>query len=351
VLAASPALGQANVRKLKTELGIASTPCRVVHSERSFSLLHFPPAPPAGRAPEQDPAGAGPPPVLLVPSLINRWYVLDLLPGHSLVAALAAAGLPVYLLAWEGAHDGQAGLDLQHAVEVLLQRAVLRTLRHHGRGARVTLLGQCLGGTLALAHAALHPEQVDRLVTLTTPVDFSAEGLLTRWARAGSLDVDRIAAVFPGRVPDALVYGAFPLLDPRALVTRHRLLLENLQHEEFRRVYQAIDVWTTDHLPVAGGVLASIVNDLYRGNALWEGRWRFSTGEVGLARVTCPLLNVVALSDEIVPPASARPLLERVGSTVKQELASPLGHITLVAGHPLRFQTWKAMADFCARTF
>ncbi|MBM4321481.1 MAG: alpha/beta fold hydrolase [Deltaproteobacteria bacterium] len=355
LLRSSPALGPGNIRRLHAELGIGPTPCRVIHEERSFRLLHFPAALPAAssRVPaaegDGDGDGDGPPPLLLVPSLINRWYVLDLLAGHSLVEALVAAGLQVYVIAWADAHDGQAGLGLDHVVESLIHRAVLRTCRHAASPA-VTLLGQCLGGTLALAYAALQPERVDRLVALTTPVDFSAGGLLATWISRESMDMEAIARAYPGRVPDRLVYGAFPLLDPRALVTRHRLLFQNLHFAEFRRVYQAIDLWTTDHLPVASGVLRGMVHDLYQENAFWTGRWRMGKGMVRLEDVRCPLLNVIARADDIVPLAAAKPLLERVGSTVKEEFLSPLGHVTLILGSPLRTQTYARIAGFCART-
>ena len=336
LLARSPSLGQRNIRILHGELGIHPTPCSVVHEERSFRVLHFPPSS----------KGNGGPPILMVPSLINRWYVLDLLTGHSLVEALAAMGCQVYLLAWEDAHDGQGPLGLDTYIESFVHRAVLRSLRH-ASATRLTLLGQCLGGNMALAYAALRPDRVDRLVALTTPVDFSQGGLLCIWSSLGLLDASALCAAYPGVIPDEIVYGAFPLLNPRALLTRHRALFSMLHHEEFRRVYQAIDLWTCDHLPVASGVLRSIVEDLYQKNALWEGGWMLRSREVRLEDIRCPVLNVLAQEDEIVPPGSARPLLSRLGSERKEEFLSPMGHITLILGSPLRFETYRAIGEFC----
>ena len=64
-----------------------------------------------GAAPEAaDPAG---PPVLVVPSLINRAYILDLAPGRSLLRWLAAQGLRPLLLDWGAPGPAEAGFGLE----------------------------------------------------------------------------------------------------------------------------------------------------------------------------------------------------------------------------------------------
>jgi polyhydroxyalkanoate synthase len=45
-----------------------------------------------------------------------------------------------------------------------------------------------------------------------------------------------------------------------------------------------------------------------------------------------PLLHVIAQYDHIVPPQSAQPLVERVGSLDKEELMLPGGHVSIAAG-------------------
>ncbi|MCA2981789.1 MAG: hypothetical protein INH37_26230, partial [Myxococcaceae bacterium] len=44
-------------------------------------------------------------PVLLVPSMINRWYVLDLRKGASVAEALVGAGLDTWCLDWGAPED------------------------------------------------------------------------------------------------------------------------------------------------------------------------------------------------------------------------------------------------------
>jgi len=333
--------GDSAMRTLHETVGIAPTPRRVVHDERAFELYHF--APPAGA-----PALPDTPPVLIVPSLINRWYILDLMPDHSTVAALAAQGLNVYVMAWRGANDGMGPLRLPAYVDGFIHRAV-QLVCGHARAPKISLVGQCLGGTLAVAYAATHPERVDRLVALTTPVDFSHGGLLGTWAHRDLVDVDAIVRTHPGVLPDRVVYGAFPLLNPRALVTKHRVLYQMVEagNDEYVRLYQALDLWTSEHLPVGSGAFASLLQDLYQDNRLVEGTWMFETGPARLSNIRCPVLSLAAKRDEIVPLESARALLGRTSSVRPVEHVSPVGHVTLVVGTPLRFQTWKVLGDFC----
>src|SRR5439155_23831072 len=90
-------------------------------------------------------------PFLLIPSLINRWYVLDLRPGASLVEALAGAGFDVWCLDWGIPEAEDRYLDWE-AVLARLARAV-RRVRREAKAPRAALLGYCMGGTLTAIHA------------------------------------------------------------------------------------------------------------------------------------------------------------------------------------------------------
>ena len=80
---------------------IGQTPYNVVWSENKWRLLRF-----------RNATGAAPrfaTPILLVPSLINRWYVLDLAPGRSLIEWLVAQGHDVFIIDqqtnWSSSND------------------------------------------------------------------------------------------------------------------------------------------------------------------------------------------------------------------------------------------------------
>jgi polyhydroxyalkanoate synthase len=118
-----------------------------------------------GQAPEAtDPEG---PPVLVVPSLINRGYILDLGPGRSALRALAAAGLRPLLLDWGTPGKAEAGFGLHDYGAERLVPAL-----HHARalaGRDVGVVGYCMGGTLAVGLAARAPEGIAALAILGAP--------------------------------------------------------------------------------------------------------------------------------------------------------------------------------------
>src|SRR5687768_5431680 len=103
--------------------GLAPTPRDVVHREGTARLYRF-------RSGRQDGSGESAP-VLLVPSLINRWYVLDLKERASLASALVAAGLDVFCLDWGAPESEDRWLDWD-AVCARLARAARKVKRETG---------------------------------------------------------------------------------------------------------------------------------------------------------------------------------------------------------------------------
>src|SRR3954468_5525552 len=91
----------------------------------------------------RDYGGKGPP-VLFVPSLINPPSILDL-EGKSLLRWLAGQGMRPLLVDWGWDVAARSGLSVgEHVTEILLPLL-------DEAGADATLVGYCLGGTMAFA--------------------------------------------------------------------------------------------------------------------------------------------------------------------------------------------------------
>ena len=84
--------------------------------------------------------------VLVVPSLINRWEVLDLTAEKSLLRAMAAEGLRPYLVDWGTPDAEERRFDLT-AYVARLERALAFVAKRARRAPAV--MGYCMGGTLA----------------------------------------------------------------------------------------------------------------------------------------------------------------------------------------------------------
>ncbi|MDQ3296783.1 MAG: alpha/beta fold hydrolase, partial [Myxococcota bacterium] len=181
---------------------LAQTPRDELTLEGGARLYHF-----RGAASVTRPIAQ---PILLVPSLINRWYVLDLRPGASLVEALVGAGFDVWLLDWGVPEAEDRYLDWD-AVLRRLGRAARRVLREIGQP-RLGVLGYCMGGTLATIFATQHPDLLTALVTLAAPIDFARGGMLRRMVDPQWFDADAVADA--GNVAPSQMQAGFTALRP-----------------------------------------------------------------------------------------------------------------------------------------
>src|SRR5690242_18813538 len=115
---------------------LATTPRSTVLRDGNAALYRFQPA-----GLDEGRSSSNAPPVLLVPSLINRWYVLDLREGASLAAALVAGGLDVFCLDWGIPGDEDRHLEWDELV-ARIGRAI-RAVRRATGARKVSLLGYC----------------------------------------------------------------------------------------------------------------------------------------------------------------------------------------------------------------
>jgi len=269
------------------------------------------------------------PPVVIVHSLVSRSYVLDLYPGNSAVAFLLRSGFDVFLLDWGVADEADAANTLETYADGGIPDAVAAACEAAGTD-EVTLLGYCFGGVLSLLSCARHPEMAVRnLVLMATPVDFTGMQAITALVRDGRLDPEEIVEP-TGNVPPEVVENAFRLLKPTSEISQYATLWENLWNDEYMEGYQAMGQWTRDHVPFPGAAFRQTVEQLVRRNALMDGPLELGGERVDLEAIRCPLLNVVAERDHIVPLAAAEPLKTLLPQTEELRLAA--GHVGLVAG-------------------
>lgn len=282
------------------------------------------------------------PPLLIIYSLFNKSYILDLRPGNSVVEQLVAAGFDVYMLDWGVPDERDATNQLEDYVDSYIPAAVERVLELSGSDS-VNLLGYCFGGVLAMLHAAHHPDSPLRSLTvLTTPADLQECGPMTdMMART---DLEDVLGV-DGMVPPGVIAQGFRALAPVSEVTSRVTLLEKLWSDEFVTAYQAMAGWGGDQVPLPGGV-ARQFKQLVEDNAFINDRIFLGGDRVRLADITVPFMHVLGLRDHIIPPASACPLVGLIGSADKQELQLDAGHVGLMVGRGAARNTLPVVIDF-----
>jgi polyhydroxyalkanoate synthase len=268
---------------------------------------------------------AGIPPLVICYALVNRPYMLDLQPDRSLIRGLVANGLDVYLVDWGYPDRGDSHLSLDDYVNRHLGACIDHVRAAHGVAA-VNLLGVCQGGTMSICHTALHPERVRNLVTMVTPVDFHTEdNLLSRWVR--KVDVDRMVEVL-GNVPGSLLNAAFIALMPLRLTVRKYAGLADIAGDrEALENFLRMERWIHDSPDQAGTAFREFIRGFFHENRLLKGGLEIGGRPVDPRRITCPVLNIYARQDHLVPPAASRALDGLTGSRDYSAFEFDGGHI------------------------
>lgn len=313
---------------------LATTPRDTVFEDCSARVYRFRPAEGAPAAPRR--------PLLLVPSMINRWFVLDLRPGSSLAEALVASGLDVYLLDWGTPRDEDRFLSWPEVLD-RLGRAV-RFVRRNTGADRVGILGYCMGATLSSIYAALHPEQVAALVNLAGPIDFSHAGMLGHMVDPRWFDVEAITDA--GNLPASQMQSGFSAMRPTLQLAKLVGQYDRLHVPGARQSLDAIERWGNDNIPFPAAAYRTYISELYQQNLLARGEHRVRGRVARLSDITCPVMAITAERDTICPPAAALALLSLSGSSDTRALSVPGGHVGAVVGSRASKELYPAVAQW-----
>jgi polyhydroxyalkanoate synthase len=304
-----------------------------------------------GAAPEAaDPDGA---PFLVIPSLVNRAYVLDLIAGRSLLRWLASQGLRPLLLDWGTPGPAESDFDLDAYGRARLLPA-LAEARGLAGGAPVPVLGYCMGGTLATGLAARRPDAVSALVTIGAPWDFASPsgiaGAVRALIRAGDPKqteafLDHLGAAF-GNVPVDLLQMIFALINPIQSSLKFQKLARLDPEGAAARLFVAFEDWLADGVPMPAGAAKDLLVNWQIRNQTATGQWRFLGGRVDPGAVTAPALVFAGERDTIAPPPTANAL----GAVLPgAEARHPrTGHVGMIVGSAARSQVWRPAAAFLA---
>lgn len=310
----------------------APTPRDTLYRDGRGSVFRFrPPATPGG-----DDGGEGGrqratthAPVLLVPSMLHQWYVLDLCEGGSVAAALSN-GTPwdTYCFDWGVPEDEDRYVEWDEIV-ARLDRAVRFVQRTTG-AKKLALVGYSMGATLAAIHAALKPDTVAALVNIAGPIDFSESGRLGAMVDPRWFDAEAMAAA--GNISALQMQSGFLALRPNHAISSWVRAMDEIHDSDARAATHALEAWANDTIPFPAAAYVTYIQELYQQNRLVRGE-HFVRGEcVDLSRITCPHLSVVADRDGVCPAASTTALNTFTRSKVKDVLTIPGGHVGAVTG-------------------
>ncbi len=302
---------------------LAITPGSIVYRTEMFELIQY------AAATER----VNKYPVLIVPPMINKFYITDLAPGRSMTEYLVSQGHQVFCISWRNpdARHREWGLD-SYGAAVL---DALETVRAITRAARASICALCSGGIVSSMVAA-HLSEIGRLDTVASlclgvtvldqaragtagaMIDEAAATLAMAVSRAkGYLDGRTLAEVFAWLRPDDLIWNYW--------VNNY---LQGRPPPPFDILY-----WNADTTRLPAAVHADFIR-LALDNALVKpGSATMLGSPVDLSKVDCDSYVIAGIADHLCPWQSCYRSTQLLGGHATFVLSTS-GHIASMVNPP-----------------
>jgi polyhydroxyalkanoate synthase len=302
---------------------LAVTPGAVVLRTPVFELLQYRPRTPKVRRV----------PLLVVPPTINKYYIVDLAPGRSLVEYLVRSGQQVFVISWRNPDARHRDWDADTYGQAILE--ALAATRRICRVDRSLLLGLCSGGILtamALAHLAAtgQRERVAGFGLAVAVLDQARAGTAAAALDAGAARVAVAASAARGYLDGRTLAEVFAWLRPGDLIWPYWVnnYLAGRTPPPFDILY-----WNADTTRMTVGLHRDLMG-LAVGNALTRPDAAAMLGSpVDLAKVDTDAYIVAGVADHLCPWQACYHSTQLLGGRSRFVLSSG-GHIASMVNPP-----------------
>jgi polyhydroxyalkanoate synthase len=284
-------------------------------------------------------------PLLIVPPMINKFYITDLAPGRSMIEYLASQGHQVFVLSWRNpdARDRDWGLDSYGGAIV----DALGAVRAICRAPKASICALCSGG-IASAMVAAHLSAVGRLDELATlclgvtVLDQASAGTASAMIDRRIASLATAASRARGYLDGAALAEVFAWLRPNDLIWNYWVnnYLQGLSPPPFDILY-----WNADTTRLPAAVHRDFI-EIALTNALTKTDTATMLGSpVDLSKVDTDAYVVAGIADHLCPWQSCYRTTQMLGGSTRFVLSTS-GHIASMVNPPSNPKaTFQALAE------
>jgi polyhydroxyalkanoate synthase len=263
------------------------------------------------------------PTILMIPSLINKSYILDLQENNSFIKYLNKDA-NVVLLNWDNACGGEKEYNfsdyIMHKVLPAIDFLTLKT-------PKISLLGYCLGGLMAMAASVLRPEKISQLVLLATPWDFSKMPAIYSQSNLGG-----------NSIPFSIIQNWFYQQHFAKVFTKFVKFASLAPRTKAAQNFVAIERWLRDGIDVNYLVIQQLSTQFSNNNIGFSGQWQLGEKLILPEKILIPTLIAIPQDDDVVPRASAEILSQLLPKN--KLIIIPSGHIGMIVGSKAKQHLW-----------
>lgn len=302
---------------------MAATPGKVVFRNRLMELIQYEPQ--TERVHEI--------PLLMSPPWINKYYIMDLAPGKSLVEWAVKHGHTVFMISYRNPDSDLRDVTMS---DYLLEGpvAALDVVQEITGAEKVNVAALCLGGTLAAATAAwLAARDEDRINSLTlmnTLLDFTTPGQLGVFTDEKAVARLEKAMQRKGYLPASSMKTTFDMLRATDLLWNY--VVSGWMLGEDPRPFDMLS-WNSDSTRMPAAMQTEYLRTLYLENQFAEGKLELAGEHLDVAAVRQDTYVVTAETDHIAPWEGVYRGAAKLGGTVRFVMSNS-GHIAGVVNPP-----------------
>lgn len=287
-------------------------------------------------------ADSNAPVLFLIPSLINRYYILDLTHKLSFARYLRSLSVRVFIVDWGAPSDAEkhynTGLYVTEILVPMAEWIRKKTISD------VTLGGYCMGGLLAMALACIRSDLADSIAFFAMPWDFSVPGFPRFGIQTYEIPALKTALHGQKNIPAELIHILFHYAQPLAFQNKLREFA-NLAHDNQAAYdFLAIEHWANDGVPMTRGVAEDCLIGWLHHNQPANKQWHVGGQIIDPTRLRMPCFVAAPQDDRIVPSDSALPLAHLLKNCTLIEPRS--GHVGMMAGRNRKFALWDPFCEW-----